>query len=59
MNPFYNNAIAQKAIHIVKSLEKPQRKPKLVIKYVLINTEKRKENKARKHNRVASPASKH
>jgi hypothetical protein len=42
MNPFYNNAIAQKAIHIVKSLEKPQHKPKLVNKYVLINTEKTK-----------------
>ncbi len=54
MNPFYSNATAQKAIHIVKSIEKPQHKPKLVNKYVLINAEKRKENKVRKHNNVYS-----
>lgn len=51
MNPFYNNAIAQKAIHIVKSLKNPQHKSKLVNKYVFANAT---EKEAQAYNTVYS-----
>jgi len=43
-----------KAIHIAKSLKSQTHKPKLVKEYSCPNAEKRKENKARKHNNMYS-----
>ena len=44
----------QASIHIAKSLKCQPHEPKLVKEYVYANAEKRKENKARKHNNVYS-----